>query len=208
MLQAGKSGYITAPTTENNEGWGVTPFTGTLNGYDWVDLGLPSGLKWATCNVGASNPKGYGNYYAWGETTTKSDYSSSTSTTYGKDMSDIGGNASYDVARKEWGSSWRLPKEKEFQELLDNCTWEWTTQSGVNGYKVTGKVNGASIFLPAAGDRSGTSPYGTGSRGHYWSSTPFGYDMKCAYYLYFNSGNHSTDWCIRSYGFSVRPVTE
>ena len=120
MLQAGKSGYITAPTTENNEGWGV--FTGTLNGHDWVDLALPSGLKWATCNVGASSPEDYGNYYAWGETSTKSDYSSSTSTTYGKDMSDIGGKDMYDVASKQWDSSWRLPTKTEFEELLDEET--------------------------------------------------------------------------------------
>ena len=186
--------------------------TGTLNGYDWVDLALPSGLKWATCNVGASNPEDYGNYYAWGETSTKSDYSSSTSTTYGKEMSDIGGNATYDVARKQWGSSWRLPTMAEFEELLDsdNCTWEWTTQSGVNGYRVTSKINGASIFLPAAGYRSSTWRYNAGSYGYYWSSTPLGSNSYPyhAYYLTFHGGNHNTDWFDRFYGRSVRPVTE
>ena len=208
MLQAGKSGYITAPTTENNEGWGVTPFTGTLNGYAWVDLELPSGLKWATCNVGASSPEDYGNYYAWGETSTKSDYSSSTSSTYDKEMSDIGGNATYDVARKLWGSSWRLPTMAEFDELMDsdNCIWEWTTQSGVNGYKVTSKINGASIFLPAAGGRYDTSLEYAGSNGDYWSSTPGITIDACV--LSFHSEYHNSFWGYRYYGYSVRPVCE
>ena len=208
MLQAGKSGYITAPTTENNEGWGVTPFTGTLNGHDWVDLGLPSGLKWATCHVGASSPKGYGNYYAWGETSTKSSYTYDNSTTNVKEMSDIGGNATYDVARNQWGSSWRLPTHAEFQELIDNCTWEWTTQSGVNGYKVTGKVNGASIFLPAAGYRDGTSPIYAGSRAAYWSSTPLASDMYLSYHLTFHGGYYGTGSVVRYMGRTVRPVCE
>ena len=211
MLQVGKSGYITAPTADNNEGWEVIPYyIGTLNGHDWVDLELPSGLKWATCNVGASSPEGYGNYYAWGETTTKSSYTEDNSTTYGKEMSDIGGNASYDVARKQWGSSWRLPTKAEFEELLDedNCTREWTTQSGVNGYKVTSKINGASIFLPAAGIRSGSSLDDAGSYGGYWSSTPFGSSTESASSLHFYSGSRSTGWSRRYGGRSVRPVTE
>lgn len=208
MLQASKSGYITAPTTENNEGW--TPFTGTLNGHDWVDLALPSGLKWATCNVGASSPEDYGNYYAWGETEEKDDYSWSTSTTYGKEMGDIGGNASYDVARKLWGGTWRLPTQAEFEELLDedNCTWEWTTQSGVNGYRVTSKINGESIFLPATGYRNGTSLNYAGSFGYYWSSTPYESDTGYAYDLGFYSGGHSTSSYFREQGRSVRPVCE
>ena len=189
--------------------WG-RPTTGTLNGHDWVDLGLPSGLKWATCNVGAESPEGYGNYYAWGETTTKSNYSLSTSSTYDKDMSDIGGNATYDVARKLWGSSWRLPTHAEFDELFDedNCTWEWTTQSGVNGCKVTSKVTGASILLPAAGYRDGTSRYDAGSWGCYWSSTPDEiYDG--SYDLSFGSGYFNTLLNLhRNRGLSVRPVSE
>ena len=211
MLQAGKSGYITAPTTENNEGWEVIPIlTGTLNGHAWVDLGLPSGLKWATCNVGAIFHEGYGNYYAWGETTTKSNYSSGTSSTYGKYMSDIGGNASYDVARKQWGSTWRLPTKAEFDELLDedNCTWEWTTQSAVNGYKVTSKINGESIFLPAAGSRDATWLSEDGSRGEFWSSTPNESSTYSAYRLYFESWKHGTGTSYRDSGLSVRPVCE
>ncbi len=180
----------------------------TINGHESVDLGLPSGLKWATCNVGASSPEGYGDYYAWGETSTKSNYNSSTSTTYGKQMSSIAGNAQYDVARKKWGSPWRLPTEAEFQELIDNCTWEWTTQNGVNGYKVTSKKNGNSIFLPAAGERYDTSSYDQGSEGNYWSATPDESDTDGAEGIGFSEGGPSTSWCSRSLGHSLRPVSE
>lgn len=93
-----------------------------INGHEYVDLGLPSGLKWATCNVGANKPEDYGNYYAWGETGTKSSYGASNSKTYGKQMNDIKGNSQYDAARSNWGGSWRLPTEKELEELVNKCT--------------------------------------------------------------------------------------
>ena len=180
--------------------------TGTLNGHAWVDLSLPSGLKWATCNVGASSPSDYGDYFAWGETSAKSSYTYDNSTTHGKDMSDIGGNANYDVARKQWGSSWRLPTKKEFQELLDNCTWEWTTQDGHKGYKVTSKKNGNSIFLPAAGWRNGTLPGYRGSYGSYWSATPHEGSTSYALSLYFREDSRYADWGYRDCGRSVRPL--
>ena len=180
----------------------------TTNGHEYVDLGLPSGLKWATCNVGASSPEDYGDYYAWGETATKSDYSSSTSTTYGKQMSSIAGNPTWDVACNKWGSPWRLPTKAEFQELIDNCTWEWTTQNGINGYKVTSKKNGNSIFLPAAGWRYGTSSRDQGSGGDYWSATPDESSAGNAYSLGFDEGLRRTFLDRRYGGFSVRPVSE
>ena len=185
----------------------TTSEIGAINGHDWVDLGLPSGLKWATCNVGANEPEAYGEYYAWGETSTKTTYTEDNCTTYGKQMGDISGNAQYDVARKKWGSTWRIPTKAEQQELLDNCTWEWTTQNGVNGYKVTG-TNGNHIFLPAAGYRSGSSLYGAGEYGYYWSSTPYGSYTIYAYFLSFNSGNPDVSWDSRDDGQSVRPVSE
>jgi uncharacterized protein (TIGR02145 family) len=125
-------------------------------------------------------------------------------------MSDIGGNTGYDVARKQWGSTWRLPTQAEFEELLDedNCTWEWSTQSGVNGYKVTSKVNGNSIFLPAAGHRIGTSLNSAGSYGDYWSSMPYESNTYRAYFLSFYSGDRYTGWADREMGRSVRPVSE
>ncbi len=173
--------------------------------HEYVDLGLPSGLKWATCNVGADSPEEYGDYYAWGETSTKSEYTEENSLTYGESMSDIARNITYDVARKEWGSSWRLPTKEEFDELVDNCEWIWTTQNGVLGYKVTG-TNGNSIFLPAAGVRIGPSLYDAGDYGRYWSSLPLSADS--AYDLLFSYGSIHTGWGYRYDGQSVRPVSE
>ncbi len=180
------------------------PTTGTINGHEWVDLGLS--VKWATCNVGASSPSDYGNYYAWGETTTKSDYSIYNSVTYGKSMGSIASNLQYDAARANWGSTWRLPTASEIDELVDKCTWTWTSQGGHNGYKVKG-LNGNSIFLPAAGFRYETSLYRAGERGSYWSATPEDKTYG-AYALLFFSGNRIGNWFDRSYGLSVRPVLE
>ena len=178
---------------------------GTISGHDYVDLGLS--VKWATCNVGASQPHGYGNYYAWGETTTKSEYTSDNSRTYGKNMSDISGNSNYDAARANWAGSWRLPTKREMEELKNKCTWTWTSQSGVNGYKVTGP-NGNSIFLPAAGYCRGSSRYYVGENGYYWSSSPFESSTLSAFSLFFYSGYRGVHWYNRYNGHTVRPVSE
>ena len=195
---------------------------GQYNGYEYVDLGLPSGLKWATCNVGANNPEDYGNYYAWGETATKSEYTADNSLTYGLGISSlrsqgiIDGNSNltpqYDAATANWGGTWRMPTRDEQEELLNNCTWKWTTQNGVNGHKVTG-TNGNSIFLPAAGYRDGSSLYSVGEYGfycgYYWSSTPHDNRDCDAYRILFTSVYQGmSDFDIRYYGFTVRPVTE
>ncbi len=180
--------------------------TGELyNHYDYVDLGLS--VQWATCNVGASNPSEYGNYYAWGETRSKSEYNSPNSATYEKPMGDIAGNPNYDAARANWGGSWRLPTKAEFQELVDDCSWKWGVYLGVKGYKVTGP-NGNSIFLPAAGWRYGSSLYDAGEYGYYWSSTPLESGSQRAYDLTFDSGNRSVLWFSRLDGHTVRPVSE
>ena len=186
---------------------GLETKSGTINGHEYVDLGLPSGLKWATCNIGASSAEEYGDYYAWGEIETKSEYTQNNYKTYGESMSNVSGNPTYDVARSKWGGSWRLPTKKELEELESNCKWEWTTQNGKKGYKVTGS-NGNSIFLPAAGYRDGSSLGNAGEDGFYWSSTPaesYGYSAYC---LDFQSSGHSVHWYGRSYGQSVRPVSE
>ena len=187
---------------------------GDSNDHSYVDLGLS--VKWATCNVGATSPEEYGNYYAWGETTTKTDYSSSTSATYGLSYSslrfqgyiDNNGNltAQHDAATANWGGDWRMPTKAEQQELLNNCTWTWTTQNGVNGYKVSSKVNSNYIFLPAAGSRDGSSLSNAGSLGYYWSSTPHESSSYYAYYLRFNSSGQSVSFSLRYHGQSVRPV--
>lgn len=175
-----------------------------IGGHYAVDLGLS--VKWATCNVGATNPEDYGNYYAWGETTTKTSYTEDNSKTWDKDMGDIGGHSRYDAAKANWGSGWRMPTESEFDELRDNCTWTWTKLNGVKGYEVKSKKNGNSIFLPAAGDFLGGTPRSRGSDGSYWSSTHRG--TGSAYCLEFVSDVYGTYWGYRYYGHSVRPVAE
>ena len=164
-------------------------------------------VKWATCNVGASSPSGYGNYYAWGETSTKSTYTEENSKTYNKNIGDIAGNPSYDVARANWGGTWRLPTKAEMQELVDKCTWTWTIQGGHNGYRVTGP-NGNSIFLPATGFRSGKSLDLDDSDGCYHSSTPYESNTFSAYSLWFDDSDREEDWDDRIYGRTVRPVAE
>ena len=176
-----------------------------------VDLGLS--VCWADWNVGASSPEGYGNYYACGETTTKSNYSESSYQYHnGSDYVNIGNNISgthYDVARAQWGDSWRMPTEADFQELIDRCTWTWTTYNNVNGYKVTGP-NGNSIFLPAAGYRDGTELINRGSGGLYWSGSLYeGHqDHAYAYYLCFVNGDRNVLKFYREYGYTVRPVCD
>ena len=168
-----------------------------------VDLGLS--VKWACCNVGAMTPEGYGDYFAWGETSPKERYWADNCLTYNVPMSDISGDPQYDAATANWGDSWRMPTKAEQQELLNNCAWTWTSINGVNGMEVTGP-NGNSIFLPAAGCRD-ASTYGVGSHGGYWSSTPYE-DYRYAYYLYFYSEFYYWNWSDRFPGISVRPVSE
>ena len=186
--------------------------------HEWVDLGLS--VKWATCNVGANAPEEYGDYFAWGEISPKENYIIQTYqywTDYDGDgswdsgefaeLGDIAGNPQYDAATANWGGAWRMPTYSEQNELLNNCTWEWTTLNGVNGRRVTGP-NGNSIFLPAAGSRLGTSSYNVGSNGDYWSSTPYEDDDYYAFNLYFGSGHYDWLWIGRYDGHSVRPVLE
>ena len=195
---------------------------------EYVDLGLS--VRWATFNVGAKKPEDYGDYFAWGETEPKSDYSWSTYK-YCKgsyySMTKYSTNSSYgyngftdnnsvldpedDAAHVNWGGDWRMPTKAEQDELrnTDNCTWTWTTMNGVNGYKVVSKKSGYAgnwIFLPAAGYRGGTALYRVGSYGYYWSSSLNTGSPGGAYCLYFGSGGVGWNNDSRDYGQSVRPV--
>ena len=181
-----------------------------------IDLGLPSGTKWACCNVAddptMQSPTYYGGYYAWGETETKSYYDNSTYQYYKNDSyqsigDDIAGTQ-YDVAHVKWGGSWVMPTNYQQKELLDNCTYEWTIVNGVNGGKYTSMSNGGSIFLPAAGYRNNSDLYNAGSIGNYWSSTQYWSYTSYAYYLYFFSGGtYASNGYLRYNGLSVRPVS-
>lgn len=180
---------------------------GKHRGHEYVDLGLS--IKWATCNVGSNSPEEYGLYFAWGETSPKSEYYiEDNCITYGKKMNDIAGDAEYDAARANWGGDWRMPTRAEFNELRSNCTWTWTAQNDVNGYNVEGP-NGNSIFLPAAGGRYWLYFDYVGSRGDYWCSTPYEEGNNDAYYLFFNGEcNYMEYYYGRHRGYSVRPVLE
>ncbi len=194
--------------------------------YEYIDLGLS--VKWATCNIGASKPEEYGDYYAWGETEPKTNYGSSTYkwcndsyTTLTKYCNNsIYGNNGFtdtkttldpddDVAHVKWGGDWRMPTNDEFTELLNNCTWTQTTLNGVNGYRVTSNKSGytdRSIFLPAAGYHSTSHLNYVGSFGYYWSSSLRTDYPNNVWGVYFDSGNHDTCNCYRGDGQPVRPV--
>lgn len=180
---------------------------------------MPSGIKWASCNIGATKPEEYGDYYAWGEIEEKKSFLPETYLYYkyvSEDTDDnqnwinIGSEISgteYDVAHVKWGGDWRMPTKAEMEELLENCTWTWTTYNGVNGQKVTGP-NGNCIFLPAVGYRLSANHYGLGGGGNYWTSTLIeSYDSD-AYHLYFDSNGAIKSQDYRFRGHAVRPVTD
>lgn len=191
--------------------------------HEYVDLGLPSGTLWATCNVGANSPEEYGDYFAWGETSPKTTYSwnnykyckddngdkfskYNTQSEYGSVDNKTTLDRSDDAAYQNWGSDWCMPTQAQFQELQYKCSWTWTTKNGINGYEVKGP-NGNTIFLPAAGSRYVTDLNGAGSGGLYWSSSLFAGDPSGGRVLYFNSYRVGTgNWDYRRYGGSVRPV--
>jgi len=192
--------------------------------HEYVDLGLLSGTLWATCNIGASAPEEYGDYFAWGETDPKDYYDWNTykwcngsDDTMSKYSTNIynGYNGftdgkteldpEDDAAYVNWGSSWRIPTKAQQDELRDNCTWTWTTCNGVEGSLVTGP-NGNSIFLPAAGCRWDEFPFDAVSCGDYWSRTLHSVYSDSAYGLSSDSTGVYLCFGSRNHGFTVRPV--
>lgn len=144
-------------------------------GVEAIDLGLPSGTKWANMNVGAATPEDYGSYYAWGETKEKPTYNelayyhhlTAHNLDYGNDIS----GTDNDVAHVNWGGKWQMPTSEQIKELIDNCNTEFIELNGVKGCKFTSKTNGNSIFLPSAGYRNEDKLYDAGEIGGYWSAT-------------------------------------
>ncbi|MBO7559152.1 MAG: Ig-like domain-containing protein [Bacteroidaceae bacterium] len=188
------------------------PFCTDDNHPHLIDLGLPSGTKWACCNVGANKPEAYGNYYAWGEVNTKAKYdwstyiycdgSQSTCHNLGNEIFGL----SYDVAQKQWGGSWLMPTQEQIVELLNNCTHEWTTMNGVPGVKFSSKTNSGFIFLPAAGLRYGSNSDKIGLEGNYWSSTQYSQNNYDANILCFDDALTYSSHSLRQYGASIRPI--
>lgn len=138
-------------------------------GHDYVDLGLPSGRKWATKNIGASSPYQPGAYFAWGEIEIKTYYTAENYTSPDKNTKHITGNPIYDVATAKWGGSWRIPTAEEFKELKEKCVWMWTTENGSSGFTITG-LNGNSIFLPAGGIKIKEKTKSLNDVCQYWSA--------------------------------------
>ena len=193
--------------------------SGIADGHEWVDLGLPSGTKWATMNVGADSPEDYGSYFAWGETEPKETsydwstykfYDSNYMTKYNTDDYKATLDISDDAAYVNWGISWCMPTKAELTELVNKdytvCTW--ITQNGVNGWKVTSKINGNTIFLPAAGVYRDRFLGNVGGYGYYWSSSlSMAAGSGAANSLTFHSdgGGTGTNY-YRYFGLPVRPV--
>ena len=167
-----------------------------------VDLGLS--VYWSGYNLGTTAPEKYGSYFAWGEIDSKELYNETTSQNTGKNIGNNICGTGYDAAHKSWGGAWRLPSWKEWQELIDECTWEWTTYKGVNGYIVTGP-NGNSIFLPANGYIMGNEFQFKGERGVYHSGTA-GENHSRSYNLSFGTKGIYEDDYRREYGLGIRPV--
>ncbi|MBQ3731631.1 MAG: dockerin type I repeat-containing protein [Muribaculaceae bacterium] len=192
------------------------------NNHEYVDLGLPSGTLWATCNIGANSPEEYGDYFAWGETAPKEVYSWETykwcdgtwdsltkynfQNYYGTVDKKAELDPADDAAQAKWGASWQMPTKAQQDELSEHCNWQWTTKNGVNGYLGTGP-SGKTIFLPAAGYKDGTGIVTEGTFGYYWSHSLNNSMSLYAYnQLFFSGSSPSWNKQERSFGISIRPV--
>lgn len=202
----------------------LNPDVDVADGHEYIDLGLPSGTLWATMNIGANNPEDYGDYFAWGETEPKDDYNwntnkwgyydensklhitkYNTNSDYGPVDNKIELDTEDDAAYVNWGSSWRMPTMVQIKELINKCSWEWTTRNGINGYRVIGP-NGNELFLPATGYRYNSSLYYSYFEGHYWSRDLYDIHPDCAYRLRIAEGVRNCNVYNRYFGYAVRAV--
>ena len=180
-----------------------------------VDMGL--GVKWASCNLGATAPEEYGNYYSWAEVAPKGDYLWDTyaykgegpwgMTKYNKGFQlNYQAEAEDDAAAATLGDGWRMPTSAEMTELVNNTDWKWGELNGVKGYTVTSQKNGNSIFLPAAGYMDGKELRYAGSAGRYWSQTRHPYHPQCGMNIFFSTEYHYVYFYERYRGYTIRPV--
>ena len=192
--------------------------------HEYVDLGLPSGTLWAMCNVGASCPEECGDYFAWGETVPKEEYTYENYKWWYFDESGYRNISKYntksnfgpvdnktelepedDAAYVNWGTLWRMPSLEQVAELVNSCSWQWTQENGVIGHLLTGP-NGNTMFLPASGYYDGNSPEYVGTYGIYWSRSLYSYLPDRAYALYFDSQYWDSEDFSRYYGHVIRAV--
>ena len=214
MGQAGRYyGFAVRPVL-NKASHLETPVSGSTNGHNWVDLALPSGTKWATCNIGAAVPDQSGDYFAWGEVTTAVDIKAKKNEFFrSMNVPNITSDSRYDAATALWGAEWQIPSKAQYQELLDHCTWEWVTISGRGGYKVKSKYNQNWIFIVAAGqmETNYSNPYLQADyvdvRGRYWTSDPLRSDYD-SYGVVFDNRDVGVNisGSSRNRGYSIRPV--
>lgn len=227
ILQIGKSGWMNVPTTTSHNGWIANTSGGTIGGHDYVDLGLPSGTLWATCNIGADSPEESGDYFAWGETVPKEAYSWETyKYCNGSDVSITKYCSSYeygnngftdnktvlelidDAAYVNWGTRWNMPTQEQMLEIINNCDKVETIYNGQTGYKIIGP-NANSIFLPYAGYKRNSYDYHENSKGYYWASTYSHENTSKALVFQADAFNHdniiSYGW-YRQQGFTIRAV--
>jgi len=232
----GSSGGNSGGSSGSGSGGNSEGESGTTDGHEWINLGLPSGTLWATCNVGATKPEEYGDYFAWGETTgyksgkTRFYWDTYKWQTYfhsnwdfelnlGKYCTDINYGTiddktelepSDDAATVNWSEAWQTPSIDQVIELIDNTTATWTAEKGINGLKITSKSNRQSIFLPAGGYRFFDSFYSQNEMGYFWTRSLYTNEVTYAYRLNFSSNGIHTDsgyWQgWRCHGNSVRPV--
>lgn len=202
-------GQLKPPTKTNKDVTNLNLISkpdGVINGHGYIDLGLPSGTKWATTNIGATDPYSFGNYYAWCEIETKKNYTSENSKTLKMEMKgNIIGNVSFDVASAKWGKEWQLPSDDDFSELRKDCKWDFKKIGGINGWVVTGP-NGKSIFFPASGDKD-VSIHDRGTNGRYWTGNLWDAKEKSTAF-FFDNKNSWFIWGLRDNGFSVRAVSK
>ncbi len=229
-FEVNSQGVITAPqkstkaktksqnTVKRSSTTNTNPLTepdGYIDNHGYVDLGLPSGIKWSTCNIGSLSSEDVGNYYSWGETSTKNVYSKLNSRTLDKTKYKLEllgfinseGNLkpSYDIVYEEWGENWRMPTQSDFQELIEKCNWSWqTTKDGNYGYSVLGP-NKKVIFIPIGGYKDGIDLLNFQKYGYYWTSS-VSIDEN-AWSLFIDKHHHLTNFNNRSLGFNVRPVS-
>ena len=204
----------------------ITTFSSAQSKHQYVDLGLS--VKWATCNIGANKPEEHGEYFSWGETENKRINNWETYRFTEGDKNEISkycSNSQYgwheladslsalepddDVAHKKWGGNWRIPTKAEMKELLDNCTWTWTTRNDINGYLVTGKKPGytdRSIFIPVTGAYDNGKLFGSKDHGHYWSRNCGTLYPADAYTLELSVREASVGMESRCQSLAVRPV--
>lgn len=193
------------------------------NGHQFVDLGLPSGTKWARCNVGALSPEESGDYYSWGETEPKDVYYWSTYKWNKGDKPDLTKyntdeyrgivdnktklDPEDDVAQVKWGGTWRMPTLADFNELVHSCYWIRSSLYGKDGFRVVSRSNGRSIFFPITGGRWGDSFIKEGGSGYWSSSLNSKYSTLAKRFCDYDLFYLTTD-APRCYGLAVRPVTK